>query len=322
MVISVLLSTYNGAKYLREQINSILEQKNVDVDLCIRDDGSKDETLDIIKDYANNYENVHIVTGGLDGSVGVGRSFMSMLYDLNDEYDYYAFADQDDIWDPDKLNCAVSSLKKCDNEPSLYVCNQRCVDFKGNFMNKRFPDDFPKQALNNILFTNLYAGCTMVFNGRLKELLCDTDRRPSIDYFQHRIHDAWTACVASSSGRLIYDPECHMSFRRHNSNATDAEIRRGKHLGLKKLYLTYKSKFRRLKSRGYLNRNGIQLTAENLLIGYGDLIDKKSKILLSIVGSYKDSFPNKMKLLFGNTVKDAVPESRWNIRFKILFNLL
>ena len=162
----------------------------------------------------------------------------------------------------------------------------------------------------------------MVFNRRLKEARCDPQKRPELDFFQHRIHDAWTACVASSIGVLIYDPRCHMSFRRHDSNATDAEIRRGRHMKAGQFILTYKSKIKRLISRGRINRNGVQLTAENLLKGYDKSIDGASKELLLLVSGYKKSIKKRIWLLFGHAIKTAVPESKWNIRIKILLNLL
>ena len=103
--VTVLMSTYNGERFLKEQLDSILQQQDVDVRLCVRDDGSTDGTMDILLEYADAIE----LTIG--NNFGVGNSFMSMVYSANLESDYYAFSDQDDIWMPDKLISAVDELK-------------------------------------------------------------------------------------------------------------------------------------------------------------------------------------------------------------------
>ena len=82
--IAVAMSTYNGELYIKEQINSILQQKNVKVDLFIRDDGSKDKTLEILESYAKKWNNIHIVKGK---NLGVGNSFMELLYSIGCKYD-------------------------------------------------------------------------------------------------------------------------------------------------------------------------------------------------------------------------------------------
>ena len=99
--IAILMSTYNGASYLKEQIDS-LEKQDVPVDIFIRDDGSTDKTIDILKKYQSK-PNVHIEYGI---NLGYKKSFMTLLMKVND-YDYYAFCDQDDIWLPNKISCAV-----------------------------------------------------------------------------------------------------------------------------------------------------------------------------------------------------------------------
>ena len=106
--VAILMSTYNGEKYLDEQIGSILAQEGVDVTLYIRDDGSSDRTAEIIKYYCKRYHNVSFTQGE---NLGVGNSFMQLVYDAKDVYDYYAFADQDDIWLRDKLSVLQANIE-------------------------------------------------------------------------------------------------------------------------------------------------------------------------------------------------------------------
>lgn len=317
--VTVLMSTFNGEQYLREQVDSILNQIEVEVSLCIRDDGSTDGTRDILNEYLRNNTDVKVVFGEPSG---VGRSFMKLLLEITDETEFYAFSDQDDIWDKDKLQCALAGLRKFGNRPALYVCNQRCVDINGAFTAKRFQDNFPKQKLVNTLFTNLYAGCTMVFNHTLKMLLCEKVRRPDIDFFRHRIHDAWISCVAASLDVIVYDSECHMSFRRHGRNMTDAEVTRGEKIPICTLIILYLRKMkRRLQKKTNLG-NGVELTAENLLRGYDDFLSASDRELLIMVRDYRKSLGNRMRLLTSGLAKKAAPEKSIDILVKIIFGKL
>lgn len=317
MKVTVLLSTYNGEKFLAEQLDSILQQKDVKVQLAIRDDGSSDKTIDILREYEKR-ENIIVTLGE---PLGVGRSFMNMLYNDGSDADFYAFADQDDIWDEDKLICGVRAIESAGNGPRLYVCNQRCVDCGGNYISDRFPPDFPVQTMANTLFVNLYAGCTMIFNRALKDKLVDEKRRPDIEFFDHRIHDAWTACVASVFNPIMYDSQCHMSFRRHGNNETDAEILRG--VKVKKI-IKIKLQIRKIKRLfgRKRRRNSVELTAKNLLIGYSDMMDDNSKTMLLTVSEYRASLQNKLALVRHKYLENGAPEKRADLIVKIIFNRL
>ena len=102
----VLLSSYNGEKYIKEQIDSILTQKNITVKLFIRDDGSTDATRNILKEY-EKYSNCVVVFGD---NIGAANSFLWLIQNAHSS-GYYAFSDQDDIWDRDKLSSAISIIK-------------------------------------------------------------------------------------------------------------------------------------------------------------------------------------------------------------------
>ena len=128
--VAVLMSTYNGEKYLREQIDSILAQEGVDVTLYIRDDGSSDSTIEIINEYLTKTNRIKFYIGE---NIGVGNSFMQLVYDCPEDYDYYAFSDQDDIWLTEKMQVAVDSLKEYSN-PFLYCSNQILVDKNGKII--------------------------------------------------------------------------------------------------------------------------------------------------------------------------------------------
>ena len=113
--VSVLMSTYNGEKYLHEQINSILGQQGVEIHLLIRDDGSSDGTVEICKEYAKKYNQITFYQGE---NLGVGKSFLDLLKHAPDA-DYYSFADQDDVWLEDKIIRAVTMIKKAEYKKNL-----------------------------------------------------------------------------------------------------------------------------------------------------------------------------------------------------------
>lgn len=212
--VAVLLSTYNGRKYVKEQIDSIFMQKDVNITLYIRDDGSNDNTIEIIRKYKSN--KIVLIEGK---NIGVGNSFMELLYSVPPIYDYYAFSDQDDIWRKEKLNVAINLLKQSDKH--LYASNQELIDESGKSLGLRYPQD-KKIHLDPIpiLEQNQIAGCTMVFDQFLKEQL-DLNRPPQ-NLLMNRIHDVWVAMVASLFDSIIYDDSAYIKYRQHKDNVVGA----------------------------------------------------------------------------------------------------
>ena len=212
--VAVLMSTYNGEKYLREQVDSILNQKDVDVHLYVRDDGSTDGTLDIVREYiAANPGKISLTTGE---NLGVGRSFMELVYQSPSTYDYYAFSDQDDVWLEGKLIAAIRFLTE--HHKALYVGNLMCVDKNLNKVKLRnsVPPDI---SLYAIMVANEINGCTMVFSQHFCSFLKDESHRPDGEaLFYTRCHDTWVAMVGALMGVLVYDFDYHILYRQHEGN--------------------------------------------------------------------------------------------------------
>ena len=185
--VAVLMSTYNGEKYLKEQIDSILNQKSVDVTLYVRDDGSSDNTMKIISSYDSSNQ-VRIICDG--ENVGPGLSFMKLLFHVvkeQEEYDYYAFADQDDIWLEEKLYMAINKINSKD-KPVLYCSNQTLYQ-GGKEKGMKF-NSIPEISMIRSVSSNDFAGCTMVFN-RVMALDIVSRKLPGKDFLKSRNHDAW-----------------------------------------------------------------------------------------------------------------------------------
>lgn len=223
MKVAVVMSAYNGEKFIREQLDSIFAQTGVEVFLHVRDDGSNDGTADILREYLGAHANAMSVDFGQNE--GVGNSFMHALCAVANDYDYYAFADQDDVWLPEKLIRAIEFLRE--NGGILYGSNQLCVDADGNEIGMRYAADKKiNLTATEILFANNIAGCTMVFGRDLFELLTAKDRRASADMLNVRIHDVWVAVVAALYGNIVYDDRAFIKYRQHGNNVVGASAPR------------------------------------------------------------------------------------------------
>ena len=129
--ITVLMSTYNGEKYLQEQLDSIFAQRDVTLHLIVRDDCSTDSTVELLRENQKKHPEMQVFIGSRN--LKPCRSFFKLISE-NTSDDYYALSDQDDIWDEDKLIIAIKKLQKCDTtKPALYFSNFRIVDENNTF---------------------------------------------------------------------------------------------------------------------------------------------------------------------------------------------
>lgn len=207
--IQILMSTYNGEAFIRKQIESILTQKGVEVHLLIRDDGSSDNTLNILKEY----KEVKIIQGK---NIGTCKSFFQLI-NKSENYDYYSFADQDDVWDDDKLISAINILENYSDRPGVYASNTRLVDADLSLL--KIEDDNPRTTFGSAFIKNYCTGCTMVFNDKLMCFL----RNNLPDYAP--MHDWWINLVCLSIGGIsCYDKNPHINYRQHGKNVFGAEI--------------------------------------------------------------------------------------------------
>lgn len=277
---AVLMSTYNGEKYLREQIQSILSQEEVEVSLFIRDDGSSDSTRSLLIEFASRFPSIHVFHAQ---NVGVGNSFYQLLYQVPDSYDYYAFADQDDIWKPDKLAAAIRKLEE--TGASLYASNQECIDAAGNRIALRYePDRVMHLDPVSIVLKNNLAGCTMVFPNAFFKTLTAPDHRPSADILKIRIHDVWTALAASLADGICYDNQSHIEYRQHERNVVGAYEKHD-------ILTEVQKKIRKLREKN--NRNGRSRLAREAVEKFGMSLQENG---LLTACAYADTFENKVTI--------------------------
>ena len=247
--VQVLLSSYNGENYIREQLDSILKQEKVDIHLLIRDDGSTDGTRDILKQYETAQKNITVTYGK---NLGVIKSFFELIKQADSQADYIAFSDQDDVWLSGKLNRAVSLLEQQEhnNTPFVYCSAQQLTDGQLNPLPSGIRYKQVRPAFENALVENMCTGCTCVINRKMLGLL--KDREPDFTV----MHDFWIYLVGSCFGSVVYDTQSYILYRQHAKNELGAAS---------SLLENYKRRIRNFKKhRGQLTRQ-----AEELLRLYG-----------------------------------------------------
>ena len=205
----VLMATYNGEKYIEQQLESLFAQADVEVSLLVRDDGSTDSTLEIL----DRWSKTHRVTWYADGHLGAKYGFLQLVGKaLESDTTYFAFCDQDDFWYPDKLQTALSHLQTAQpGKPALYYCGQTLVDAELKPLSVHKLN--AKRTLPARFVFGDIAGCTGVFNRALAEAVAAY--KP--EYM--RMHDLWVMKVCCAiGGQVFVDPEPHIAYRQHGSN--------------------------------------------------------------------------------------------------------
>lgn len=212
-MIAILMATYNGERFLREQLASIEKQTYSNWKLYVLDDGSSDNTLHILKEFRKKlgFRKVNIQCSKHQGCT---RTFLSLVCDKEIKADFYSYTDQDDIWDSNKLERAMSFFQNTSQEegPLLYCSSSRLVNSLGHYIG-RTPVYKRRPSFQNALVQNIAAGNTMIFNKFARDLL------NKVGVVDVQIHDWWTYIVVTACGGKVYfDPLPSLSYRQHENN--------------------------------------------------------------------------------------------------------
>ncbi|WP_120489119.1 glycosyltransferase [Bergeyella cardium] len=211
--IKTLLASYNGEKYIEEQIQSILNQEGVLVDLVVNDDLSEDRTVSLVREKFPELK-VKINTPATGSAA---NNFLKMIteIDFNEDFHFVAFADQDDIWLPQKLSAAVEKLEAEGAE--LYCSNLTKWDMQNNsfFLLKK---DYPQKKYD-FLFEGGSAGCTYVFTKNLAQQLKAFIPTVDSSCWEEFSHDWLVYFFARSRGfKVCIDGNSYIHYRLHNNN--------------------------------------------------------------------------------------------------------
>ncbi len=220
--LQILMSSYNGKRYLKEQVDSIMaqdcEEKGLaSINLLVRDDGSTDGTQGILKEYSCKYPGrIRWYQGS---NKGVIKSFFELMAKAG-HAEYYALADQDDYWMPGKMSAGIIKLQQMEechdggcNIPLLYCCRPLLADMDLKPLDVHVDNPEMRPGFGNALIENIVTGCTTVFNNRLRQMAV-------LKIPEHAtMHDRWMYLIATCFGEIYYDETPYIYYRQHGDNA-------------------------------------------------------------------------------------------------------
>ena len=216
MKVNILMSTYNGQQFLAEQIRSIQEQSYTDWTLFIRDDGSSDNTKEILKDFERQDSRIHLIDSDKSDNLGVIKSFHKLVN--HDRADYYFFSDQDGVWLPNKLEL---SLKEAQNYladlPLMVYMDLKVVNQDLEIMTESMVKSQSHHANTELvqeLTENTVTGGVAMINHALAEMWQETD--------DILMHDWYLALLASAFGNLVFIDQPGELYRQHSDNVLGA----------------------------------------------------------------------------------------------------
>lgn len=291
--IQILMSTYNGEKFIRKQLDSIVNQ-DCKISLLIRDDGSTDSTIDIINEYMHKYDFITLVEGT---NKGVVKSFFELIRISDSDADYYSFADQDDIWFGGKISRAVKKLEKMnERKPCLYCSRQTLIDSDDKILAVKMKDVHIRPGFGNAIVENIATGCTCVINKKLRDLAAGYEPEYTI------MHDWWLYMLASYMGEVYFDNRPQMYYRQHGSNTMGSRT-------------NYIDEFRERVKRFSSNKNKLyrQLVSFNKKYGRDD----ENRPIVDMVLGYKKDMGKRIKCITSGKIYRQRKID--NLIFKILF---
>ena len=299
--ISVVISTYNGEKYIERQLDTIFSQKGVNIKCFVRDDGSKDNTIKILNKYKSEKQPERLAFSS-GPNVGWQKSFLLALKDAPPA-DYYAFSDQDDIWMENKIKAGTVILELSDNtKPLLYHCNKLSVDENLKPLShqvRRTPKPLNHQ---NAMIQEFAQGCSIIMNNKARDLV--------ISYLPKKIiaHDFWCGLLCYLFGEVIYDDNKYFYHISYGSNASgEGHMLKSWNDRLKKFFF----------------ENEIYYSPyQDLIDGFSDKLSEEDKGFCEKAINYKSNYTDKLYLLLSpKFLRDSIIGTI-SLKLAILFNKL
>lgn len=298
-MVCILLSTYNGEKYIREQLDSILSQTGVDIRVLVRDDGSQDRTLSILQEYKERYPNEIIYEQG--ENVGFAMSFTILLRIGRKCFPtcrYFAFSDQDDVWCPQKIETAISYLKQESEElPVAYCSNLTLVDANLNYLREAWKKEKVCITKPRALVQSFATGCTMVFNRKALDMYIDNLPKDV------KFHDFLMYQICVFLGKVIWDEKSYILYRQHANNQIG---RPG-----------YWSRWKR-RLQGHYKEHTFEYMNRSFLEAFRSILDKSDVALIEKIVDYRKNLFTHLALLCNTKISYTNKEEDFFFRLKIL----
>ena len=257
--VNILLATYNGSRFLAEQLQSIENQTLSPSLITVRDDGSTDDTISLVEAWGLR-DKVSLLKGP---RMGATKNFLELLANSDPNSNFFAFCDQDDIWLPDKLERAVAMLaSEVETQPAMY-CSR--VEYVDECLKHLGYSGTPNQlAFANALVENVATGCTVVLNRSARNLVCRIFPRSAM------LHDWWCYLVVSATGTVIFDDHPTVKYRQHSNNRVGGSF---------SLSAALRKRVRRL-VEGHGGAHLLIDQAEEFQRCFGELLDTRNKAIL------------------------------------------
>lgn len=298
-IAQVLLSTYNGEKYIGAQLKSLADQTYQNIFLLFRDDGSTDHTPDILKNFVKSSPTAKFTEGN---NIGVIKSFFELLRRSSDNSSYFAFCDQDDVWESDKISRAVERLDKLPTDkPAMYFCRLNIVD--ENLTHIAYsPLPARKPAFGNALVENIATGATIVINRAARDIVLSQLPKNA------PIHDWWIYLVVSAFGEIVYDDTPLIYYRQHGANA----------IGIKVGFM--KQLFSRLKRFLNNGQKSISYQAKDFYAIYGEQLNSAEKQIIEAFLFKRKNIFERMAYVLTMKVYRQTKMDNLILKILILFN--
>ncbi len=226
MKILILLASYRGEKYIKDQIQSLLNQTEKNVAILIRDDKSPDRTFEIEQEFQKEYPDRIKLLQRTEGVGGSKENFWALCQEaVNSDADYFMFCDQDDVWNPDKVEITLNRMQEIEqakpNKPVLVHTDLEVVDQELKVLGESFVRyralDAHIVEINRLLVQNNVTGCTMMVNRALLEKALKLSDISAI-----AMHDWWFSLVASLFGEISFVDRATIKYRQHGGNVVGA----------------------------------------------------------------------------------------------------
>lgn len=298
--VQILLSSYNGEANIRRQIESILAQVDVYTSVLVRDDHSKDATVEIVRQMQKEYpDRIELIEGE---NKGWKQSFMSLI-ECAGIFDYYGFSDQDDLWMPDKVKTCIA-LMEADKWNGIKLAHCNALSVEENLTPRKEQEYRCAEPISHkaAIVTEVFQGCGMVWNYDAMAMV--KKHMPK----NHDIaHDFWVGLVSYFFGRIYFTKEAKFYHIRYaQSSSADGNVKKGRMIRFKKLFS--------LNECMYMN------PAEDLLEGYQKFLTADDSRFLSDIVAYRYDLRAKMQLLMDADFRRPTVSSTVLLKLAIIMN--
>lgn len=286
-MVAILLATYNGEKFLPQVLDSILNQTFQNFKIFVHDDGSTDGTVELLAKYAERHPQKFVILE-FPPMLSPKSNFLALMKNVNSEL--YMFADQDDIWNEEKIMTLVGEYKKKEDlsKPILFFSDMDVIDSNSRLIASsfyRYCNLNPTiKELNQVIAQNMIPGCTMMFNKKLRDEAIKFTNESSIIH-----HDWWITCVAAATGKIQFVDKKLLQYRLHANNVVGAK-RDNRFYEIK--LLIHKIKNKQISESKIRTERFVK---QSLELKNVEISSEKNKELIKDLAGFADS--NKLKRL-------------------------